>query len=306
MVEVNKKNLFLLGANKCGTNFLYELFRQSDQILCPTIKEPHFFSSFECDLPVGGYYPIHVISDFSRYKNLYKQSSRFKYKLDASTSYLYNHKNVLENFQKFDIHPTNTKMIVVIRDPVKRIWSHFMANVKDDAERLSFLEATSKAVIDERLISGWWGGYDYIRCGLYVDNIREFVGAGYEVKVVSFEDLIGDCDEVFKSLLDFLEMPYFAFKKHGNFRNQSGIPKYQIINTMGLLVRRNKALRFLNYRLRELGFNFHRNVFKRAVSSNLQRVECPEEYKKVFYRLYEEEILKIYSEFGIDYMRKSI
>ena len=42
---MNKPNLFIVGAPKCGTTFLYHYLKQHPEIYFPDFKEPHFFGS---------------------------------------------------------------------------------------------------------------------------------------------------------------------------------------------------------------------------------------------------------------------
>ena len=42
---MNKPNLFIVGAPKCGTTFLYHYLKQHPEIFFPDFKEPHFFGS---------------------------------------------------------------------------------------------------------------------------------------------------------------------------------------------------------------------------------------------------------------------
>ena len=43
--NLKKPNLFIIGAPKCGTTFLYYYLRQHPDIFFPSFKEPHFFGS---------------------------------------------------------------------------------------------------------------------------------------------------------------------------------------------------------------------------------------------------------------------
>ena len=39
---MKKPNLFIVGAPKCGTTFLYHYLKQHPEIFFPDFKEPHF------------------------------------------------------------------------------------------------------------------------------------------------------------------------------------------------------------------------------------------------------------------------
>ena len=40
-----KPNLFIVGAPKCGTTFLYQYLKKHPDVYFPNFKEPHFFGS---------------------------------------------------------------------------------------------------------------------------------------------------------------------------------------------------------------------------------------------------------------------
>ena len=42
---MTKPNLFIVGAPKCGTTFLYHYLKKHSDIYFPEFKEPHFFGS---------------------------------------------------------------------------------------------------------------------------------------------------------------------------------------------------------------------------------------------------------------------
>jgi len=113
MQKKNKPNFFIIGAPKCGTTSIYSYLKQHPQIFMSEIKEPHFFGK---DLTrIGDLYNY----DLKSYLNLFKGSSKFKIRGEASTYYLYSN-NAVNEIHSFS---PNAKILILLRDPTEMIYS---------------------------------------------------------------------------------------------------------------------------------------------------------------------------------------
>jgi len=103
---MNKPNLFIVGAPKCGTTFLYHYLKQHPDIFFPNLKEPHFFGS---DLSRRhGAYDLKL----DQYEELF--NIKKKVMGEASTFYIFSETAAKE------IHTYNpdAKIIIMIRNLV--------------------------------------------------------------------------------------------------------------------------------------------------------------------------------------------
>lgn len=101
-------DFFVIGAQKAGSTALYEYLKKHPAIIACNIKEHHFFS---CD--------NRYEQGFEFYRSLFPQKTRGKLTFDASPSYLHNEK-ACERIWKYN---PQAKIIILLRDPVKRAYS---------------------------------------------------------------------------------------------------------------------------------------------------------------------------------------
>ena len=108
---MNKPNLFIVGAPKCGTTFLYHYLKQHPEIYFPDFKEPHFFGS---DLiRKNGAYDLSL----NNYKSLFNSDKKIIG--EASTFYIFS-KNAAK--EMYDFNP-KAKIIIMLRDLVDLVHS---------------------------------------------------------------------------------------------------------------------------------------------------------------------------------------
>lgn len=109
-----KNFALIIGAMKCGTTSLYNYLAQHPEISACTYKEPSFFST-ESNWSKG----------FEWYYDLWNwDKNRHKIALEASTSYtrIHEYSNAAEKIAAVD---KNFKFIYIMRNPIKRIESHY-------------------------------------------------------------------------------------------------------------------------------------------------------------------------------------
>jgi len=101
-----KPNLFIVGAPKCGTTFLYHYLKKHPDIYFPEFKEPHFFGS---DLiRRNGAYDLSL----NQYYDLFKSDKKIIG--EASTFYIFS-KNAAKEIYNFN---PEAKIIIMLRDLV--------------------------------------------------------------------------------------------------------------------------------------------------------------------------------------------
>ncbi len=111
---IQKANLFIIGAQKCGTSTLFDNLVKHKNIFGGEIKEKNFFSH-EGLFKNGLEYYHKMYPKLSIFNTIPKIS----YFLDASPSYL-SHKDAADKI--FEYNP-NAKFVVMMRNPVDRAFS---------------------------------------------------------------------------------------------------------------------------------------------------------------------------------------
>jgi len=167
-----KPDFLIIGAQKCGTSSLFHYLGQHPDLILPSLKEIQFFS-------------LEYSMGWNWYKNQFPQKPFFKRKLtgEASPYYLF-HPLVPARVTK---HLPKVKLIVMLRNPVDRAYSHFWHEKKYRTEPLdSFEEAIAKeheriSEEEQKLInkkitqSQPYRSFSYLGRGMYFKQISEWL-----------------------------------------------------------------------------------------------------------------------------------
>ena len=253
-------NLIVIGAPRSGTTLLYNLFDSHKKIYVPkTRKEIYYFNK-------------NLSKGLDWYKSFFSNLKiNYKYYADITPTYLYLEN--LENFKK--TLGKDVKIIVVIRNPIKRLISdyHFRKRIHNYSKNIN------EFVRD----------YDFaLSHGFYLNRIKSFKNI-YKKNL-----LILRYDEFFKN--DILEkISFFLGIEVSNFDskllskkvNSSFVPANKILYGLAFRVSRF-LLKNDNYLIR----NFLKNYFKKFLHNkkklNLEKIDTEN-----FEKIYSDEIFKI-------------
>jgi hypothetical protein len=208
---MSSPNFFLVGAPKCGTTTLYELFRQHPDIFMPHSdskesywlhKEPFYFCP---DLEMKDYVSI---KDRDQYFGLFQDAGDAKRVGDASAWYLYS-KEAPKLIHDFNL---DSRIIITIRNPVDwmRSWHHNCLTDADEdiADFGKALRAESDRAAGKRIPR--MGSYPrclrYRHASRFSEQIqRYFDQFGRDnVKVIFMEDIPTRPKETLSNLFAFL------------------------------------------------------------------------------------------------------
>lgn len=113
----------IIGAQRCGTTSLYHCISQHPRVIRPSKKEVHYFDiNYHRDL---AWYQMHF------------QHNHGKLNFEASPYYIFHPKAP----ERVAAALPDTKVIVILRDPVARAYSHYWHERRLGNEKLSFAEA---------------------------------------------------------------------------------------------------------------------------------------------------------------------
>lgn len=177
-------NLFVVGAAKAGTTSLYEYLVRHPEIFMSRVKEPHFFAGLELDPRDAKFFG--VITDERAYLELFAGAEAFRVRGEASTSYL---ASAAAPARLRTVSP-EAKIVVLLRDPVERAYSHYLNDVREGRERRTFLTAVTEEI--EHPEEARWP-FLYVELGRYVEALRRFREAFDDrVLVLFFEEFVAD------------------------------------------------------------------------------------------------------------------
>jgi Sulfotransferase family len=189
-------NLFIVGAAKSGTTSLHVTLDGHPDVFMSPFKEPHFFSRPAVDARHAAHFRQIAAED--EYRGLFADGADAAVVGESSTSYLWE----AGACARIGERCPSAKIVICLRDPVERAFSHYLDNVRDGLERRPFTQALS----DEHLHGGdWLTGY--LDVGLYAGQVQRYVDAfGSSVLVLYFERLVSDPEADLRRLIAFLNL----------------------------------------------------------------------------------------------------
>lgn len=199
---ISDPQFIVIGAHKCGTSWLFNCLYEHPEILLKD-KIDYFYAARK-----KGY-------GLDWYQNQFKIKNTFKkIKGELSTVYFFS-----ENSAKaiYDHNP-NIKLIVTLRNPIERSYSHYLQEIKMGAiSKDTSFEAAIYQV--PNLLN--WGHYKQH----YEAYARLFKQE--QIHLILFDDIQTNSKTVIKALYSFLNVnPGFRPKSVNKKINQARIPKY--------------------------------------------------------------------------------
>jgi len=214
-------NLFLAGFPKCGTTALAILLQQNDYIYTPRVKEPRYF--LFRDSPPDKYDLVNsnVIWKRDDYLSLYS-SSAHTFRIDASPGYAAD----LYAMLAINEMSPDAKIILLVRDPVERAYSHFLFAMRKGYEpnNITFEDVLSGK---PRIVGNYLREVDYLygsRYSIHIENILNIYSRD-RIFIASAEDLNKSPDVVLRKLHQFLNIPYCDYNYNIGKQASSGIVK---------------------------------------------------------------------------------
>jgi hypothetical protein len=174
-----------------------------------------------------------IITDEDAYTALFAGAQPQQRIGEASTSYLYTHAFTVPKVRRWYAGAQRLpKVVGMLRNPVERAFSHYTYLVQKGVEDLPFEVAIRPETVAARLGRRYWD-FDYLRYGLYADQVAHYLAEFPQARFYLFEDLRRP-QWLMDDLCEFLEVRSVvgAGIPHSNV---SGVPRSQAM--VHLLVR---------------------------------------------------------------------
>jgi hypothetical protein len=196
-------NLFIVGAPKSGTTFLYHYLKQHPDIYFPDFKEPHFFGS---DLiRRNGAYNLSL----KEYQNLFKTDKKIIG--EASTLYIFS-KNAAKEIYNFN---PNAKIIIMLRnlvDLVHSLHSQFVFSGDEVIEDFSqALELENSRLSGDKIphqttvVNKLFYSSNILSLPESIQSFINYFGRE-NVKFIYLDDIRKNPDKVYSETLEFLNI----------------------------------------------------------------------------------------------------
>jgi Sulfotransferase family len=202
--ELEWPNFFIVGAQNSATTALYLYLRNHPGVFMPAMKEPHYFSCLEPSRNMR--YPISHVSDRRAYLHLFSRARRRKMMGEASSSYLWERQSAA---RIREVSP-HAKIVIMLRDPVARAYSHYLMDVREGWADLPFFEALQRDWQSPR--KGYGISRLYVELGLYCNQVKAYLQAfgSQALHIVLFEEFTESISRedprVIEEIFQFLEL----------------------------------------------------------------------------------------------------
>ena len=132
-------NFIIVGAPKAGTTSLYHYLSEHPQVFMSDPKEVNFFSKEEIEAQ-GLYYQDFKAKDLNSYEKLFNEGIGKKAVGEGSVSYLF----YPDTPAKIKASIPEVKIIILLRNPVERGYSHYLMDYRMGLTDLSYEEIVYK------------------------------------------------------------------------------------------------------------------------------------------------------------------
>ncbi|MEZ9551892.1 sulfotransferase domain-containing protein [Vibrio breoganii] len=194
-------NFIVVGAQRCGTTWLYDSLKSQQSVYLPLErKELHFFDD-------------NFAKGIEWYENYYKNVNDETHIGDITPKYMYD----LSCAKKIRDTLGQVKIVIMLRNPVDRLVSHFGLAVRDrgyDPDGLNNFISNNP---------------DAIERGMYYEQVKNYyeVFGQENVYLIKFDDIRKNQRVVLDNLSKFLGFKYESFTGKAKNNNDSYIPRWQ-------------------------------------------------------------------------------
>ncbi|MFZ1687979.1 MAG: sulfotransferase [Flavobacteriales bacterium] len=262
--------VLFVGTAKAGTTTVERALSRHPAIGLPR-KETFFFDHERMGdghLPYPQQRHTHtVVSTEAGYRALYAGSGD-RTCVEIGTGYLYHHTTAIPRIKQ--VLGGDTRIGMVLRDPVERTWSSYMHFVKDLHEPLDFRAALAAEA--ERAAAGWDFMWHHLAVSRYAGQVEAYARSFPAVRVFFFEDLRNDQGVFLNEVCNFVGVDPAMLPTDLEAHNPGGVAKNK---TLQKLITRENPIKSLVRPIARL--LFPREKLKQArkymKSRNLERGE---------------------------------
>jgi sulfotransferase family protein len=196
-------NFFIVGAARAGTTTLYEYLRQVPGIFLPSIKEPRYFIARSIYEDIYGRI---AVGNTKNYLDLFANSNATAIG-EATPEYLY-HDSAARKIQE---KVPYAKIIITLRNPISRAFSHYLLLKGLRNIQRSFDEMVKSEWANNKLdLGGSLRSPGIIECGFYSRGLSkyfELFGCD-RIKIIIFEEWTKDAVNTINAIIEFLDVNY--------------------------------------------------------------------------------------------------
>ena len=224
-------DFIVIGAPKSGTTSLNYYLAGDKRISMTEPKEPNFFafhnneSLYQSLMPAAS--RVNLLNyDEAQYLALFEGVDAEQCG-EASTCYLQYHNEVIENLERYygDSLP-KLKLVVILRNPVERVFSHYQMFVRWGIEKRKFSDAIQQEI--DGSVGTHISGINYIQSALAAENVAHYLDRfGANLKIYLYDDIVANREGVVRDCFSFLGLEYRELSDEVLHRehNVGGVPR---------------------------------------------------------------------------------
>ncbi|MFW9773019.1 MAG: sulfotransferase domain-containing protein [Candidatus Heimdallarchaeota archaeon] len=213
-------DFIIAGAMKSGTSFLINFLSEHPYIKIPAYqKEIHFFDNhfYNGINWYKSYFPTKISRQF------YRKFKKINFITGEKSPYYIFHPLVPQRI--YSLLP-KVKIIILLRNPVKRAYSHYNHSVRNKRENLTFEEAIKKEterlkgekdkiIKSRKYRSRKYANYSYLTRGIYVNQIKNWYKyfPKEQILVIKSEEMYRYPQDVMNRVYEFLGLPKMKHKQ---------------------------------------------------------------------------------------------
>jgi hypothetical protein len=236
------EHVIIAGVNKCGTTSLYRYLSNHPEVCASSVKETQFFQEYVTEKSELTY---------DNYRRFFREcDSTRTVAVEASPSYFTSGKSIAE---RIALVVPDAKLIIMLRDPVERLFSYFRSAQAYDNYATPFLEGYSFA--------------EFVRDA--IDATRD--GAGRDDKTTEFARALRQGNyaahaDNFHTVFADSQVHYVMFE---DFRRAPGLALQDLCTFLGIsneffkdyeFTVENKSRHYRNRRLQRLAFRINMRI----------------------------------------------
>lgn len=193
-------NYLIVGAAKSGTNTLAHYLNEHPEAFIVPQKEVNYFAADEIKNQQL-YYKDYIVNSLEDYKKLFETAEAYRAVGEGSTSYLF-YETVPEKIKQLI---PEVKIIILLRNPVDRTYSHYLMDKRIGLVDLPLIEILKGESKHEKQKLYY---QQFVELSLYFEQVNRYINtfSSENVKICIFENLIEDTENTLRDIFQFLNI----------------------------------------------------------------------------------------------------
>lgn len=226
-------NFLIIGAAKAGTTALHTYLQQHPQIYMTPSKETNFFAFEGEKLNFQGSGDDGInkfsITELSQYEAEFAGVTTETALGEACPLYLYSEKARDNIYRQIP----DTRLIVILRNPIDRLYANFLHLIRDDREPFTDL-TQAMAAEPERIAQNWEWFWHYTQVGYYGAQLQGYYKNfdAQQIRVYLYDDFRKNPVALMQDICQFVGVDENFVPDMSVRPNKSGQPKNKLLHQL--------------------------------------------------------------------------